>query len=51
MGVTVHSFVRRIPMALGPVIGGALIGVLGRVSGIRVAFIAAFALGRRRSFS
>ncbi|OHD68021.1 MAG: MFS transporter [Spirochaetes bacterium RBG_13_68_11] len=45
MGVTVHSFVRRIPMALGPVIGGALIGVLGRVSGIRVAFIAAFALG------
>jgi MFS family permease len=45
MGVTVHSFVRRIPMALGPVIGGALIGGLGRVAGIRAAFIAAFALG------
>jgi len=45
MGVTVHSFVRRIPMALGPVIGGALIGALGRVAGIRVAFAAAFALG------
>jgi len=44
MGVTVHSFVRRIPMALGPVIGGVLIGVLGRVAGIRAAFIAAFAL-------
>lgn len=45
MGVTVHSFVRRIPMALGPVIGGALIGALGRVAGIRAAFMAAFALG------
>jgi len=45
MGVTVHSFVRRIPMALGPVIGGARIGALGRVAGIRVAFAAAFALG------
>lgn len=44
MGVTVHSFVRRIPMALGPVLGGALIGVLGRVTGIRTAFIAAFVL-------
>jgi MFS family permease len=45
MGVTVHSFVRRIPMALGPVIGGALIGMLGRVAGIRAAFIAALVLG------
>ena len=45
MGVTVHSFVRRIPMALGPVIGGALIGALGRVAGIRAAFAAALALG------
>jgi MFS family permease len=44
MGVTVHSFVRRIPMALGPVVGGALIGALGRVAGIRAAFIAAFVL-------
>ena len=33
MGVTVHSFVRRIPMALGPVLGGVLIGSLGRVAG------------------
>jgi MFS family permease len=45
MGVTVHSFVRRIPMALGPVLGGLLIGALGRVAGIRAAFGAAFVLG------
>jgi predicted MFS family arabinose efflux permease len=45
MGVTVHSFVRRIPMALGPVIGGVLIGWLGRVAGIRAAFGAALVLG------
>ena len=45
MGVTVHSFVRRIPMALGPVIGGALIGTLGTVLGVRAGFAAAFVLG------
>jgi len=44
MGVSLHSFVRRIPMALGPVIGGALIGVYGEVKGVRLAFIAAFVL-------
>ncbi|MCD6322371.1 MAG: MFS transporter [Clostridiales bacterium] len=37
-GVTVHSFVRRIPMALGPIAGGALIGAFGEVTGMRVAF-------------
>jgi MFS family permease len=45
MGVTVHSFVRRIPMALGPVIGGVLIGALGTVLGVRAGFAAAFVLG------
>ncbi len=30
MGVSIHSLVRRIPMALGPVIGGVLIGTLRR---------------------
>jgi MFS family permease len=45
MGVTVHSFVRRIPMALGPVIGGVLIGALGTVMGVRAGFAAAFVLG------
>jgi MFS family permease len=44
MGVTVHSFVRRIPMALGPVLGGLLIGALGRVDGVRAAFGAALLL-------
>ena len=37
-GVTIHSFVRRIPMALGPIAGGALIGAYGEVTGMRVAF-------------
>lgn len=45
MGVTIHSFVRRIPMAAGPVIGGLLIARYGRVDGVRVAFALAFALG------
>jgi MFS family permease len=44
MGVTVHSLVRRIPMAAGPVIGGALMGALGTVAGVRVAFAAALVL-------
>ncbi len=45
MGVSMHSLVRRIPMALGPVIGGALIGVYGAMQGMRIAFIVAFVLG------
>ncbi len=44
-GVSLHSFFRRIPMALGPVIGGILIGVYGRSVGVRVAFGAAFVMG------
>jgi len=45
MGVSLHSLVRRIPMALGPLIGGALIGLYGERNGIRLAFVAAFVLG------
>ena len=41
MGVSMHSMVRRIPMALGPVVGGAFIGVWGVGTGIRLAFVAA----------
>ncbi len=41
MGVTMHSLVRRIPMALGPVVGGALIGAFGVSTGVRAAFGAA----------
>ena len=44
MGVSMHSLIRRIPMALGPVIGGTLIGLYGEVRGIRLAFGAALAL-------
>lgn len=45
MGVSMHSLVRRIPMALGPVIGGLLITVYGERDGIRLAFVAALGLG------
>lgn len=45
MGVTLHSFVRRIPMALGPILGGLLIARFGTLSGVRIAFAAAFVLG------
>ena len=45
MGVSLHSLVRRIPMALGPLIGGALIGFYGEKAGVRLAFVAAFILG------
>jgi len=44
MGVSLHSLVRRIPMALGPVIGGALIVTYGETIGIRSAFIVALIL-------
>jgi len=40
-GVSLHSFVRRIPMALGPVLGGVLIAHFGTVTGLRLAFGAA----------
>ena len=45
MGVTMHSLVRRLPMALGPIIGGVLIGIYGDKTGVRLAFVGAFILG------
>jgi len=45
LGVSLHSFVRRIPMALGPVLGGFLIVTCGTQRGVRLAFVAAFVLG------
>ncbi len=45
MGVSMHSFVRRIPMALGPVIGGILISRYGEILGVRIAFGVAFIFG------
>jgi MFS family permease len=44
MGVSMHSLVRRIPMALGPIIGGLFIGIWGEKDGVRLAFVVALAL-------
>ncbi|HYQ60063.1 MAG TPA: MFS transporter [Desulfatiglandales bacterium] len=44
MGVSMHSLVRRIPMALGPVLGGLFIGLWGERDGVRFAFAAALAM-------
>jgi len=41
MGVSMHSLVRRIPMALGPLVGGFFISVWGERDGVRLAFGAA----------
>ncbi|MFQ5525346.1 MAG: MFS transporter [Thermoanaerobaculia bacterium] len=45
MGVSMHSLMRRAPMALGPIIGGLLIDRYGTIPGIRLAFAAAMVLG------
>ncbi len=44
MGVTMHSLVRRIPMALGPLLGGLMIGAWGEITGVRMAFVGALLL-------
>ena len=44
MGVSLHSLVRRVPMALGPVIGGLFIRVWGVERGVRLAFIGALVM-------
>ena len=45
MGVSLHSLIRRIPMALGPVIGGIFIVIYGIEIGARISFSIAFFLG------
>ena len=45
MGASMMSIVRRIPMALGPLLGGLLISLYGEVLGVRLAFGAALLLG------
>jgi MFS family permease len=45
MGITVHSTVKRIPMSLGPLLGGTFISIYGTTIGIRISFITAFVLG------
>ncbi len=44
MGVSMLSLVRRIPMALGPIMGGLCIGLWGERDGVRVAFVVALML-------
>ena len=44
MGVTMLALVRRIPMALGPLLGGVCIGVWGERDGVRAAFVVALLL-------
>lgn len=50
MGVSMHSLVRRLPMALGPMVGGACIGAWGLDTGIRVAFCAALGVAMASVF-
>lgn len=38
MGISMHSIIRRLPMAAGPLAGAWLIGAFGLVAGIRWAF-------------
>lgn len=40
-GVSLHSLIKRVPQALGPLLGGVLVDKLGIEMGIRVAFILA----------
>lgn len=44
MGVSLHSLVRRIPMSLGPLLGGTFIGIWGETKGVRLAFVAALGM-------
>lgn len=38
MGISMHSFIRRIPMAAGPVTGGLIIMRFGVIHGIKISF-------------
>ncbi len=44
MGVSMLALVRRIPMALGPLLGGVCIGLWGERDGVRAAFVIALLL-------
>jgi MFS family permease len=44
MGVSLHSLVRRFPMAIGPIVGGAFINIWGVERGVRLAFVGALAM-------
>ncbi len=40
MGISMHSVIRRVPMAVGPLLGSLLIGAFGLAAGMRWAFAA-----------
>ncbi len=44
MGVSMHSLVRRVPMGLGPILGGLCIGFWGERNGVRIAFVFALVI-------
>ncbi|CAN5135321.1 MFS transporter [soil metagenome] len=44
MGFTLQSILRRIPMVISPLVGGALIAALGITSGLRIGFAVTLAL-------
>lgn len=44
MGVSIQALVRRVPMALGPVVGGLCIDRWGTRDGVRIAFVAALGM-------
>lgn len=50
MGVSIHSLVRRIPMALGPIIGGLCISRWGERDGVRAAFGVALGMSLLAAF-
>jgi MFS family permease len=39
MGISMHAIIRRIPMAVGPIVGGILITSYGLIAGVKTAFI------------
>jgi len=44
MGVSMHSLIRRLPMAMGPLLGGILIDSFGVEKGVRISFACALLL-------
>jgi MFS family permease len=44
MGVSMHSLIKRVPMSLGPLVGGAFIMAWGEKNGVRLAFVAALVM-------
>lgn len=44
MGISMHSIIRRIPMALGPLVGGVLIAKYGLIPGVKISFMVSIVL-------